>query len=99
MIRYTGAIDSPTSNNFRGAAGGAARAAGGAVSGIAGGAAGFVGGAVGGLARGAVEGFTRGAIGGASIGASDPMRGGVVGSYGGPNQGYGYPGYRGIYRY
>lgn len=99
MIRYTGAIDSPTSNNFRGAAGGAARAVGGAVGGIAGGAAGFVGGAVGGLARGAVGGFTRGAIGGASIGASDPMRGGVVGSYGGPNQGYGYPGYRGIYRY
>jgi hypothetical protein len=98
MIGYTDTIGSPTSNNFRGATGGAAKAVGGAVGGIAGGAAGFVGGAVGGLARGAVGGFTRGAIGGASIGAS-PMRGGVGGSYGGPNEGYGYPGHRGIYRY
>lgn len=98
MIRYTGAMGSP-SNNFRGAAGGAARAVGGAVGGIAGGAAGLVGGAVGGLTRGAVGGFTKGAIGGASSGASDPMRGGVVGSYGGSDQIYGYPGHRGIYRY
>jgi hypothetical protein len=38
-------------------------------------------------------------IGGASISASDPMRGGVVDFYGGPDHGYGYPGHRGIYRY
>ncbi|KAG1812417.1 uncharacterized protein BJ212DRAFT_1588950 [Suillus subaureus] len=92
MITYTNTMGSP---NVRGAAVGAARAVGGAVGGIAGGAAGFVGGAVGGLARGAVGGFTRGS----SIGASGPMRGGVGGSYGSPNKGYGYPGHKSIYRY
>ncbi|KAG1746105.1 hypothetical protein EDB19DRAFT_1905981 [Suillus lakei] len=96
MITYTGAIGGSPSNTFRGAAGGAAKAVGGAVGGIAGGAAGFVGGAVGGLARGTVGGFTRGAMEGASIGASGPMGGG---SYDGLYMGYGYPGYRGIYRY